>query len=113
MDCSGSSFPKALTSRGSAIMRWPARRSYSTNVLDGASATEHPLKSLPRSWLHLILDSAPYVVNHLNGESRAAMNHAALFKKWSNWLRRIYGHQLQHLLTHRHVFAQLRDCAGP
>ena len=35
-DCSGSSFPKALTSRGSAIARWPARRNYLTNVPAGA-----------------------------------------------------------------------------
>ena len=48
-DCSGSSFPKALTSRGSAIARWPARRNYLTNVpAAGASVIEHPLKSLPR-----------------------------------------------------------------
>ncbi len=48
-DCSGSSFPKALTSRGSAIARWPARRNYLTNVPAGASVIEHPLKSLPRN----------------------------------------------------------------
>ena len=40
------------------------------------------------------------------------MSHAALFKKWSKWLQRIYSQQLQHLLIHRHIFKQLQECAA-
>ena len=49
-------FSKALISRGSVTMRWPARKSYLTDVPKNASVTEHRRNTLQTFVSQLILD---------------------------------------------------------